>query len=168
MNRIITAGRIDRTRSFAAALVVALLILPVAEALAYFAATGTGQATNVQAGAPNSVVSIAPDSAYSYSGPSTTNLMPGGTVSFNLRLACTAGCPAQVTTITLSSWSSDKPGCDEASMPGSFTMPQILLNTSISAAGSGGWGPAQITWNNLAQTQNPCANANFTFTLTTP
>jgi hypothetical protein len=168
LTRAIHAGRIRH--SFAIALVVALALMPAGEALAYFiaTATGTGQVTNVQAGAPpTAVVTIAPDGAYTYAGPSTSNLMPGGTVSFAVRVACVSGCPALVTTISLADWSSDKAGCDPASMPSSFTMPALNLNTSIGAT-SGGWGPAVITWTDLSTNQNACAGANFTFTLVTP
>jgi hypothetical protein len=171
MRRLIQAGHLGRTRSFVLSLAIALLLMPVSEGLAYFIATasGTGHATNVQAGAPpNGVVSITPDGAYSYAGPSTSNLMPGGTVSFAVRVACVSGCPALVTTISLADWSSDKTGCDPASMPGSFSMPALTLNTSIDATGSGGWGPAVITWTNLSTNQNACAGAKFDFTLTTP
>jgi hypothetical protein len=168
VRRVLKAGRIGRTRSFVAALGMAALVLPVVTALAFFAATGSGTIANVQAGTPNSVVSITADGAYTYAGPSTTNLMPGGTVSFPLRVACTAGCPAQVTTINLQSWTSNTAGCDSATFPNSFSMPTITINTSVDAVGSGGWGPAVITWANLAVTQNPCAGALFAFVLVTP
>jgi hypothetical protein len=46
------------------------------------------------------VITIAQNGAFTYAGPSTTNLMPGGTVSFSLLLTCTAGCPTQVTPST--------------------------------------------------------------------
>jgi len=54
---VVRAGRLKH--SFAVAVGVALLALPVTEALAYFAATGSGQITNVQAGTATSTVSIA-------------------------------------------------------------------------------------------------------------
>jgi hypothetical protein len=41
-SRVVKAGRIGRKRSFVAALGVAMLLLPVSEALAFFAASGSG------------------------------------------------------------------------------------------------------------------------------
>ena len=171
IRRALAKGRIGRTRSFVAALGLAVAVLPVATAVAYFMATGTGTGTisNVQAGsAPVSVIAIAADGAYTYAGPSTTDLQPGGTVSFPLRFTCTTNCPGTLSTVNLSSWSSDKVGCDEAAFPGSFSMTTLTVNSSITAAGSGGWGPAVITWANLAVNQNSCAGAHFTYTLVTP
>ena len=123
VHRVIQFGRIGRTRSFVTALVVALLLLPTSIALAYFAATGSGTVTGVTAGTASSVVVIARNTGnpITYAGPSTTSLMPGGTVSFSIQFTCSAGCPAQVSTVSLQSWSSDKVGCTEAAMPNSFT-----------------------------------------------
>ena len=103
VHRVIEAGRIGRKRSFVVALGMAVLLLPTAEALAFFAASGSGQISNVQAGSPSSTVTIAANGAFTYAGPSTTNLMPGGTVSFSTLISCTAGCPANVTTVNLGS-----------------------------------------------------------------
>src|SRR6266851_4965513 len=94
--RVVKAGRIGRKRSFVAALGLAMLVLPVSTALAFFAATGSGQISNVQAGTAASTITITPNGALTYAGPSTTNLMPGGTVSTSLLLTCTTGCPTQV------------------------------------------------------------------------
>jgi hypothetical protein len=167
VNRIVRAGRIKH--AFAASTAIAAFVIPTVTALAFFAATGTGTIPTVLGGSPSSVVTIASDGTpYVYAGPSTTTLMPGGTVSIGLRLVCTAGCPAQVTTVNLSSWVSDKAGCDAATFPGSFTMPALPINSSIALAGSSGWGPAIVTYVNLAANQNVCAGAHFTFTLVTP
>jgi hypothetical protein len=166
VQRVLTAGRIGRRRSFVSALVVAMLLLPVATAAAFFAATGTGTITNVQAGSANSTVSIL-GSSYVYAGPSTTNLMPGGTVTIAISVSCLTGCPASVGSINLGSWTSDKAGCDIATLPGSFTMPADVVNASFTAAGGSG-GSAVITWVNLGVSQNACAGAKFAFTLVTP
>jgi hypothetical protein len=61
--------------------VLALFALPVMEVAAYFAATGTGTIPNVAAGSATSVITITPNGALTYAGPSITNLMPGGTES---------------------------------------------------------------------------------------
>lgn len=167
VSQVVQRGRIGRKRSFAIAVAVALMALPVTEALAFFAATGSGQITNVQAGTATSTITIAQNGALTYAGPSTTNLMPGGTVSFSLLLTCTAGCPTQVTTIHLSTWTSDKTGCDIATLPGSFTMPTLNVNASVNTGGAPA-GPVTITWVNLAQDQSACSGAHFTFTLVTP
>ena len=162
---VVRAGRFKH--SFAIAVVVALFALPVTEALAYYAATGTGIISNAQAGTATSTITIAQNGAFTYAGPSTTNLMPGGTVSFSLLLTCTAGCPTQVTTINLSTWTSDKVGCDVATLPGSFTMPAVNVNASVNTGGSVA-GPATITWVNLASNQSACSGAKFAFTLVSP
>jgi hypothetical protein len=167
IRRALATGRIGRKRSFVAALGMAVAVLPVATALAFFAASGSGTISNVQAGSPSSTVAIAINGALTYAGPSTTNLMPGGTVSFGTSLTCTAGCPAQVTTLNLSSWTSDKVGCDTATFPASFTMPAVNVNASVPATGVSG-GTATITWANLAVNQNACAGAKFAFNLVTP
>ena len=163
--RVVRAGRIKH--SFAIAVVVALFALPVTEALAFYSASGTGT-TDAIAGSPNATVTITTGTARTYAGPSTTNLMPGGTVTFGTNIACTANCPAFVGSINLGSWTSDKAGCDTATLPGSFTMPAIVVNASFTAAG--GAGPnGTITWVNLATlSQNACAGAHFTFNLVTP
>ncbi len=56
--RVVKSGRIGRKRSFAAALGLAMLVLPVSTALAFFTATGQGTISNVQAGAPSSVIAF--------------------------------------------------------------------------------------------------------------
>lgn len=165
--------RKGRVRPFALSLVVALVVLPVATALAFFAATGTGTAPGVQAGtAPQAVFATENASSYTYAGPSTTSLMPGGTVSFPVGVSCApspAACPVYVSTINLGGWTSNKTGCDSTSMPGSFTMPTITYNANVTAANSfANVGTAVITWVNLATDQGACAGAAFTFTITTP
>jgi hypothetical protein len=168
LQRVVRAGRIGRTRSFVAAIGLAVVALPIATAIAYFSATGSGIASNVQAGSPSSVIALTVSGTYTYSGPSTTNLQPGGTVGFIVQGACTAGCPAVVTTINLGTWTSDKTGCDIATFPGSFTMPQILFNGNVNNATPITVGTAVITWVNLGVSQNVCSGAKFAFTLTTP
>jgi hypothetical protein len=168
LNRLIKAGRIGRTRSFVAAVGMAIVALPVATALAYFSATGAGTISNVQAGSPSSVIALTMAGSFTYSGPSTINLQPGGTVGFQVQAACTAGCPAVLTTINLASWTSDKAGCDAATLPGSFTMPQILYNGNVANATPINVGTAVVTWVNLGVSQNACAGAKFAFNLVTP
>ena len=166
VQRVVSAGHIKH--SFAIAVVLALVALPVMEAAAFYAASGSGQIANVQAGSPNSTVTIAANGAFTYAGPSTTNLMPGGTVSFATLISCTAGCPANVTTVNLGSWTSDKAGCDAVTFPGSFTMPTLNVNNANVGAGGVSGGTATVTWVNLAVSQNACSGAKFTFTLVTP
>jgi hypothetical protein len=162
------AYKSGRTRTFVAALALAAVVLPVATALAYFSATGGGTISNVQAGSPSSVIALTTTGPFTYSGPSTVNLQPGGTVGFTVQAACTAGCPAVLTTINLASWTSDKAGCDTATLPGSFTMPQVLYNGNVANATPINVGTAVITWVNLGVSQNACAGAKFAFALVTP
>lgn len=159
--------RRGQMRPFVTSLVIALLVMPVAEALAFFAATGTGNVTGIQAGTANSTVTLASTGPFTYGGGSTSNLIPGGTVSFEVTASCTASCPAGVSTINLGTWSSNKTGCDPTDMPGSFTMPTINANTGVGTDPSP-VGTATITWVNLPTEQNACSGAVFTFTLTTP
>lgn len=165
--------RRGRTRySFAVAVVLALSLMPVGEALAFYIGTtsGSGNIGTVTAGAaPASTVSIT-----AYQDPtcggcvfSPQSITPGQTTTFKVQLACTANCPAAVTTLSLSGWSSDVTGCDATSMPGSFTMPQFAVNSSISSSTIEG--PLTVTWVNLPSIdQTPCVGAHFTFTIVTP
>jgi hypothetical protein len=156
-----------RVRPFAAAVVAALLVLPTVEALAFFASTGTGTATGAVAGAAPTVT-IFTSGPWSYAGPSTNNLMPGGNASILVDGKCATGaCPAFVSTVSLGGWTSDKTGCDSTTLPGSFTMPKLVYNANVVAAGSL-IGTATITWVNLTTDQGACSGATFTFTLTTP
>lgn len=118
--RVVRAGRFKH--SFAVAVVAALMVMPVTEALAYFSATGTGTISNVQAGTSASTVTIAQNGAFVYAGPSTTNLVPGGTVAFPSIITCTAVPPCVVPSVSLQSWTSNQAGCTTALMPGSFTI----------------------------------------------
>ena len=159
--------RKGRMRPFVLSLVVALLVLPTETAIAFFSATGSGTVSGVQAGSASSTVALSTVGGFTYSGPSTTNLMPGGTVSFTVQATCTASCPATVSTVNLQSWSSNKTGCDSTTLPNSFTMPAITANLSVNTSATT-VGTATITWVNLAVNQNACSNASFTFVLTTP
>jgi hypothetical protein len=94
---VVRAGRVKH--SFAIAIVMALFALPVVTALAYFSATGTGTISNVQAGTSASTVAIAQNGAFIYAGPSTTNLVPGGTVTFPSTITCTAVPPCVAPTV---------------------------------------------------------------------
>ncbi len=156
-------------RTFALAVVVALLLMPPAEALAYFAATGSGTISGAKAGTPSGTVAINSDGIFTYSGPSTTALLPGGVVAFKVFALCQTTCPATVGSINLTAWTSDKPGCDTATMPNSFSMPAIVVNAAIPGPPQTQVGTANITWANLSGVnQNACSGATFTFTLSTP
>lgn len=166
IRRVVQAGRIGRTRSFVVGLGAAMLLLPVTTAVAYFSATATGSGTitGVTAGTPSaSTVSITTSNVV-YSG-GASNLVPGGAFSFDTRIQCETGCPASVTTVSLASWSSVKPSCDEASLPSSFTMTPIAVNQSLMNAVTL---PGSVAWNNLAINQGACSQAHFTFNLVTP
>ncbi|MEO8744953.1 MAG: hypothetical protein ABI334_00495 [Candidatus Dormiibacterota bacterium] len=168
LSRVVARGHIGRKRSFGIAVAIAMFVLPVATALAFYSATGSGTVVTNAAASPSSVVTIAANGGLTYAGPSSTNLAPGGTVSFSTLITCTAGCPADVTTINLTSWISNKSGCDMATLPGSFTMPTINVNNPNVTAGGVSGGIATITWVNLGVPQNACSGALFTFTLSTP
>ena len=148
--------------AFAVMVPVGVVIIAATTALAYYGATGTGNITGVSASSSTtSTVSLTQQV------PAAV-ISPGGSYSLSVSASCTAGCPAFVSTVNLASWSSDKPTtCSEALMPGSFTMPTLNANTSVTASG-GGIGTAVITWNNLAVDQSGCKGAAFTFVLTTP
>lgn len=155
-------------RPFVVAVVLALLVMPAVEALAFYAATGTGT-TTVPASANTATVTLARLGAETFAGPSTTALAPGGTVSYSVTATCTAGCPAEVTTVNLSpTWSNSNGGtCTPTAMPGSFSMATITFNNTVNTTAVT-VGTAVITWNNLAIDQSSCASGTFTFTLTTP
>jgi hypothetical protein len=157
--------RRGRLRPFVAALVVALFVLPTAEALAFFAATGTGTAT-ATATSQTSTVSITPGTP-TYSGGGSLTL--GGTATYTLTATCLTNCPAQVTTVSLGGWSSNKTGCDSTTLAGSFTMPSATENLSVGATATSLPTSVVITWVNLATTnQNACLGATLSFALTTP
>ena len=170
---VVQRGRIGRKKSFVLALALALFVLPVATALAYYGATGSGTVGGNVAGTSASVVTLQPNTpSRVYAGPSTTDLMPGGTVAFQLAITCTAGSPCTVPSITLQSWSSTKPApCDPTDMPNSFviqsqsaTFPITVTAPTVDTSDT-----VTILWNNLATVnQTPCAGGTFTFTLNVP
>ena len=156
-------------RPFITALVVALLLLPPIEALAFFAATGTGTITPVQGATNTSTVTLSLNGAVTY--PSgQTNFGPGQQVTIPVQALCTAGCPAFVSTVNLGGWSSNKTGCDSTTLAGQFTAP--TLNANVGNIGTGspvGLGNVVVSYVNLAGVnQNACSGATFTFTLSTP
>ncbi|HEV2033387.1 MAG TPA: hypothetical protein VGU71_04190 [Candidatus Dormibacteraeota bacterium] len=154
-------------RTFVVAIVVALLLMPVAEALAFFSATGSGTIAGAAvASAPTVSITLGGGTAFTYAGGSTTNLVPGGTVTFPVRVSCTANCPAQVSTIRLSSVTSDKAGCDSTTLPGSWTAPNLNVNQSITTTTD--VGSMTVTFVNTASDQTACAGATLTFHLSTP
>lgn len=174
VSRLVQAGRIGRKRSFAIALVVGLLALPVTEALAYYGATGTGTISQVGAGASASTVTIAQVTSFQtvYTGPSTTNLQPGGTATVDMGFTCATACT--ISSISLQSWSADAThataGCTSALMPGSFSITKntqtfpwsLVANTQTTDQ-------ITLTWANLPTIdQTPCAGASFTFDISTP
>ncbi len=166
---VVRAGRFKH--SFAINVVLALFTLPVATALAYFGATGTGTISNVAAGTSSSTVSIAfSGSSFTYAGPSTTALVPGGTVSFPVQITCTAGAPCTVPSVSLLSWTSSKTGCDSTTMPNSFTIQSQTASFPITIATVGAAGADSLTilWNNLATSQTACAGGTFAFVLNVP
>jgi hypothetical protein len=160
--------RKGQLRPFITSLVVALLVMPVAEALAFYAATGSGT-TTAPAATNTSTVTLARSGAETFAGPSTTALAPGGTVSFTVTATCTSGCPAEVTIVQLSpTWSNSQSApCDPTDMPNSFSMPNITYNNTIGTTATS-VGTAVITWNNLSTDQSSCAGGTFTFTFVTP
>jgi len=171
VRRLVRAGRFKH--SFALAVVLALVALPVMEAAAYFSATGTGTISNVQAGTSASTVTIAQNGAFVYAGPSTTNLVPGGTVAFPSTITCTAVPPCVVPSVSLQSWTSNQAGCTSALMPNSFTISaqSAAFPVTINTVGAGGAVSDNITvqWNNLASiNQGPCAGGTFAFVLSVP
>jgi hypothetical protein len=161
-NRLLSVLKFGRVRhAFAVMVPVGVVIMAATTALAYYGATGTGTITGVS-GATSTTSTVTMNQVVS---PAV--IAPGGSYALNVTGVCTAGCPAFVSTINLSTWSSDKAGCSEAAMPGSFTMPTILANQSVTTT-AGLIGSGTITWNNLSVDQSPCKGANFTFTIVTP
>jgi hypothetical protein len=146
--------------------------MPVATALAFFSATGTGTISNAQAGTSASTVSITQQPGFTYAGPSTTTLVPGGTVTFTQVTACTAGPPCVVPSLGLASWTSNKAGCDSTTMPGSFTITNqnwtVNLPVTLATVGASDSDIVTITWNNLAISQTACAGGLFAFVLAVP
>ena len=158
-----------QVRPFVLAVVGALLLLPPIEALAFFAATGTGQVTGIQIATASSTVSLAEvggASGLTYS--NGTNLAPGSNVSFTVSATCLTSCPTTVSTVSLQSVSSTKVGCDSTSLPTSFTMPQVTFNGTVNTTAVN-VGTATLTFVNLPSTnQDACSGASLTLTLSTP
>jgi hypothetical protein len=163
MSRVRSVLKWGRIRhAFAVMVAVGLFVVPTVTALAYYSSTGTGNVTGVSA-TTTTTSTVNLDQA----APPTT-LAPGGSTTLGLAAKCLTGCPAFVSTVNLSTWSSDKTGCTPAAMPGSFTMPTLVVNQSIPTTATG-IGNATITWNNLvAIDQSPCQGGHFTFVVVTP
>ena len=165
---VVKAGRFKH--SFAAAVVLALVALPVAEALAYYGATGTGSIGNVPAATQSSTVSLS-GGTNTFAGPSTTALAPGGTATQQMTITCTANPPCVVSGISLSGWTSNKAGCDSTTLAGSFTIANsATFPITISALnGTNTTDNLTITFVNLPSVnQSACAGGLFNFTLSTP
>lgn len=157
-------------RTFAAAVAIALLVMPVAEALAYFSATGTGNIAGAQVSTTASTVSLSlgGGTSFTYAGGSTSALVPGGTVTFPVSASCLTNCPGFVSSIRLAGFTSDKTGCDSVTLPGSFTAPNLGVNATVSVSGAS-VGSMTVTFVNLPSTnQNACLGAILTFQLATP
>jgi hypothetical protein len=174
VRRVVQAGQIGRTRSFVVALGIAALLLPTAEALAYFSATGTGTFASVQAASASpSTVSIVQTAASPYvykdsAGAVVAALPLGGQLLIPVDVTCTAGAPCQFGTIAIQSWTSNKAGCDSTTLPGSFTgaAGPIFTNATIATVGAKVSTNYSVVWNNLSSTnQNACLGAKFTFVL---
>jgi len=157
-------------RTFVAAVAVAILVLPVAEALAYFSATGTGNISGAQVSTTASTVSLSlgGGTSFTYAGGSTSALVPGGTVTFPINASCLTNCPGFVSVIRLAGFTSDKTGCDSTTLPGAFTAPNVAFNATVSVSGAN-VGSMTATFVNLPSTnQNACLGAVLTFQLATP
>jgi hypothetical protein len=139
-----------------------VLVVSATTAAAFYGATGTGNITGVTASsAGTSTVDLSQQL-------SPVTISPGDNFTVGVSGRCLTGCPAFVTTIRLGSWSSDKAGCTEAAMPGSFSMPTLTANQSVTTTAAGLGVTGTITWANLAIDQSACKGAAFTFQLVTP
>jgi hypothetical protein len=155
-------------RTFAAAVLVALLVMPVAEALAFYGVSGSGTIGPAPVSATGTTVgvSIGGGTAFTFSGGSTTNYVLGGSSSSPIRLTCLTSCPATVAHVNLSSFTSDKAGCNSTSLPGAFTAPGLVPVPSSIPATATDVGSITINYVSLSVDQSACLGANVTFTLT--
>lgn len=167
------AVRPSRRRTFATAVALALFVIPVSSALAFFLASGTGtiSGAKVTASSP-ATVSITPTYAdsneFSYAPAGATALSPGGTVTLPLYATCVTACPASVSSIRLASVSSDKTGCDSASLPGSFTSGALAVNATITTTPTP-IGSLVVAFNaDPDRDQSVCLGATLAFHLATP
>lgn len=186
LTQVVQRGRIGRKRSFVLALGLALFVLPVATALAYFNAVGTGTFSGVTAttSSPSTVsVTQTASSPYVYcaagypnpalcspAAGAPTTLPLGGVVIIPVDITCTAGAPCQWQSLTLQSWTSNKTGCDATTLPGSFSIQAntstSLLSGSLATVGAKVSGSVVIQWNNLSSlSQDACIGATFSYTL---
>ena len=159
-------------RTFVAAVAVAILVLPVAEALAYFStklhADPDQWIAQVSTTASTVSLSLGGGTSFTYAGGSTSALVPGGTVTFPINASCLTNCPGFVSVIRLAGFTSDKTGCDSTTLPGAFTAPNVAFNATVSVSGAN-VGSMTATFVNLPSTnQNACLGAVLTFQLATP
>jgi len=157
--------------TFAAAVALGLVVIPVASVIAVFLASGSGTVSGAQitTSSPSSVridAAAAPGSEFVYEGPSTTALAPGGDVKMSLAVTCLTSCPATVGSIRLVSVSSNQSGCSSAALPGTFTSPGLAVNTTIT--GTVIVGQLTVFMNSTGDDQTPCLGATLTFNLATP
>lgn len=155
-------------RTFAAAVVVALFLMPVAEALAFYAVSGTGTIGPAPVSATGTTVSVSigGGTSFTFSGGSTTNYVLGGSSTSPIRLLCLTSCPATVAHVNLSSFTSDKAACNSTSLPGAFTSPGMVPVPSSIPATLTDVGNIVINYVSLSVDQSACLNANVTFLLT--
>lgn len=166
--------RTSSRRTFAVAVGLGLFVLPAATVLAFFLASGVGQASGaVVTSSSPATVSISqqyadPANEFVYEGPSTTALAPGGTVRFGLNATCTASCPASVGSIRLTSVTSDKVGCNSTALPGTFTSGGLVVNMTVDTTTQY---VGQMTVSMVSdpdRDQSACLGAVLSFHLQTP
>jgi hypothetical protein len=160
-------------RTFALAVALGLVVLPVSAALAYFLASGTGSVSGATVTSTSpATVSLSqqyadPASEFVYEGPSTTALSPGGTVRFGLNATCLTSCPASVGSVRLVSVTSDKAGCNSTSLPGTFTSAGLVVNMTVGATTY--IGQMTVSMNSDPdRDQSACLGATLVFNLATP
>lgn len=177
VSQVVQRGRIGRTKSFVAAVIAGLLVLPAITAMAYYASTGTFTATAVAQSGTNPVT-LVPGSPSYFSGPNTTgtsvlSLPLGGSVEYNVVATCaTAPCTLSGSW-TLNSWTADSghSGCTSTAFPGQFVVGSPATpNSPQTVTTNGGTASALAVINmvNLASNQGPCSGATFTFNIATP
>jgi hypothetical protein len=165
--------KLSRRRTFAVAVVAALFVVPVASTFAYFLASGSGTVSGAQITSTSpATVAITPtysdSNEFSYAPAGATALSPGGTVSMPLYATCTAACPASVSSIRLASVTSDKAGCNSASLPGSFTGGPLVVNQTITTTPTPIGNFVAAFNSDPDRDQSVCLGATLTFNLTTP
>lgn len=158
--------RLLTRRKIAAYASVGVLAISGAVAYAYYSASGSGTGSGAAGSASATTVNEAAPINGDYS-TGDGSLYPGTTQTVHLTVTNNGKGNQWVGQVTLSGWTSDKPGCDSATHPTDFTMPAVNILEDVGPSLTSASHDGTITFvDNSAASQNYCQGASITWDFT--